>query len=86
MPNLVVVIVLALIRAVQIFDEVFVLTGGGPGTATTYLVQFIYETGFAQQMRRIRHGLRRLAAAGACVLLVLTLAQLAATARRAHDE
>ncbi len=31
MPNLVVVIVLALIRAVQVFDEVFVLTGGGPG-------------------------------------------------------
>ena len=35
MPNMLVVLVLALIRAVQIFDEVFVLTGGGPGTATT---------------------------------------------------
>ena len=32
MPNLLVVLVLALIRAVQIFDEVYVLTGGGPGT------------------------------------------------------
>ena len=31
MPNLIVVLVLALIRAVQTFDEVFVLTGGGPG-------------------------------------------------------
>jgi alpha-1,4-digalacturonate transport system permease protein len=31
-PNLAVVLVLALIRAVQIFDEVYVLTGGGPGT------------------------------------------------------
>ena len=30
-PNLLVVLILALIRAVQIFDEVFVLTGGGPG-------------------------------------------------------
>ena len=30
-PNLLVVFVLALIRAVQTFDEVFVLTGGGPG-------------------------------------------------------
>ena len=27
-------LVLALIRAVQIFDEIFVLTGGGPGSAT----------------------------------------------------
>ncbi|MDI1288895.1 MAG: hypothetical protein PSX37_02960, partial [bacterium] len=42
--SLVVVIVLALIRGVQTFDEVFVLTGGGPGTATLMVVQYIYET------------------------------------------
>ncbi len=29
-PNLLVVLVLVLIKAVQTFDEVFVLTGGGP--------------------------------------------------------
>ena len=50
MPNLIVVLVLAMIRAVQIFDEVFVLTGGGPGSATTFIVQFIYQTGFAEQI------------------------------------
>jgi alpha-1,4-digalacturonate transport system permease protein len=75
MPNLLVVIVLALIRAVQIFDEVFVLTGGGPGTATTFLVQFIYQTGFAEAIH-----LYGLAAAASLVLagalLVLTLLQL----------
>lgn len=75
MPSLLVVVVLALIRAVQIFDEVWVLTGGGPGSATTYLVQFIYSTGFAQQVRR--YGLASSASlllAG--VLMVLTLLQL----------
>ena len=75
MPSLLVVFVLALIRAVQIFDEVWVLTGGGPGTATIYLVQFIYQTGFAQQVRQ--YGLASAASlllAG--VLMVLTLAQL----------
>ncbi len=41
MPNLLVVVVLALIRAVQVFDEVFVLTGGGPGTSTLFLTQYI---------------------------------------------
>ncbi|MGO7580806.1 hypothetical protein ACC699_40120, partial [Rhizobium ruizarguesonis] len=51
MPNLVVVLVLALIRAVQIFEEVFVLTGGGPGTSTMYITQYIYETGFASSLR-----------------------------------
>ena len=78
MPNLMVVIVLALIRAVQIFDEVFVLTGGGPGTATTFLVQFIYQTGFASEIH-----LYGLAAAASLVLaialLALTLVQLKIT-------
>ena len=75
MPNLIVVLVLAMIRAVQIFDEVFVLTGGGPGSATTFVVQFIYQTGFAEQIH-----LYGLAAAASLVLavglMVLTLAQL----------
>ena len=74
-PNMLVVIVLALIKGVQIFDEVFVLTGGGPGTATQYIVQYIYDTAFANQIPR-----RGLAAAASLVmggiLLVLTLLQL----------
>jgi alpha-1,4-digalacturonate transport system permease protein len=78
MPNLLVVLVLAAIRAVQTFDEVFVLTGGGPGSATTFVVQFIYQTGFQEQIR-----LYGLAAAGslllAVALIVLTLIQLRAT-------
>ena len=75
MPNLVVVLVLALIRAVQTFDEVFVLTGGGPGSATMFLVQFIYQTGFMEPIR-----LYGIAAAASLVLavalIVLTLVQL----------
>jgi alpha-1,4-digalacturonate transport system permease protein len=47
-PNMIVVIVLALIRAVQIFDEVFVLTGGGPGTATTFLSQYLTQKAVGQ--------------------------------------
>jgi alpha-1,4-digalacturonate transport system permease protein len=78
MPNLIVVLVLGLIRAVQIFDEVFVLTGGGPGSATTFIVQFIYQTGFAESIHQ--YGL---AAAASLVLalslLVLTMLQLRLT-------
>ena len=73
LPNLLVVIVLALIRAVQIFDEVYVLTGGGPGTSTMFLTQYIYEIGFASLLRN-----PGLAAAASilmgAVLVVLTLA------------
>jgi len=42
-PNMIVVIVLALIRGVQTFDEVFVLTGGGPGTATQTMQMLNYR-------------------------------------------
>jgi len=80
MPNMLVVIVLGLIRAVQAFDEIYVLTGGGPGTATQYIVQYIYETAFASQI----HILGRAAAASILVggvLMLLTLLQLLASAR-----
>jgi alpha-1,4-digalacturonate transport system permease protein len=77
-PNLIVVIVLALIRGVQTFDEVFVLTGGGPGTATLMIVQYIYETAFASQVQNFG-----LAAAASVVLgvvlFLLTLVQVIRT-------
>jgi alpha-1,4-digalacturonate transport system permease protein len=80
-PNMIVVIVLALIRGVQTFDEVFVLTGGGPGTATLMVVQYIYETAFASQAQNFG-----LAAAASVilgvVLFVLTLLQLGVSRRR----
>lgn len=79
-PNLLVVIVLALIRAVQVFDEVYVLTGGGPGTSTTFLTQYIYETGFASNLRN--PGLASAASIlMGLVLVVLTLLQLLAGRR-----
>ncbi len=80
MPNLIVVLVLALIKAVQVFDEVYVLTGGGPGTSTMYMVQYIYEKGFASELRN-----PGLAAAASiimgAVLVVLTLMQMSASRR-----
>jgi alpha-1,4-digalacturonate transport system permease protein len=75
-PTTLVVTVLSLIRAVQVFDIVYAFTGGGPGTATLYLVQYIYQYGFSSPVKQ--YGL----AAGASllmagVLVVLTVAQLA---------
>lgn len=79
-PNLAVVLVLALIRGIQIFDEAYVLTGGGPGTATMFLTQYIYEVGFASILRN-----PGLAAAASIlmglVLVVLTLVQLGLSRR-----
>jgi len=84
MPNLLVVLVLALIRAVQVFDEIFVLTGGGPGSATLFIVQVIYQTAFAEAIR-----LYGLAASASLVLaaalLVLTLVQLRISGQAARS-
>jgi alpha-1,4-digalacturonate transport system permease protein len=80
-PTLLVVGVLALIRAVQVFDEVYVLTGGGPGSATTFLVQYIYETGFAAEPRDFGLAATASLALGA-VLLILTLVRLRISRRQ----
>lgn len=83
MPTMVVVLVLALIKGVQTFDEVYAFTGGGPGSATTLMIQYIYQTGFAGAPR-----LFGLAAAAsilvALVLVALTAVQLWLTRRNAN--
>lgn len=75
MPTMMVVLVLSVIRAVQMFDEVFVLTGGGPGSATLLLVQYIYTTGFAAQTQRFGMAAAASVTLGV-VLLIATLIQL----------
>lgn len=75
MPTMFVVLVLSLIRAVQVFDQVFPFTGGGPGTSTLYMVQYIYQTGFSNQTKE--YGLAAAASLLMAVfLLILTLLQL----------
>ncbi|MBM3134226.1 MAG: sugar ABC transporter permease [Chloroflexi bacterium] len=79
MPTMTVVLVLALIRAVQVFDQVYVLTHGGPGTATLYIVQYIYRTAFEFR----NYGLAAAASLVlAIVLLILTIGQLFFQRRR----
>lgn len=75
MPTMLVVLVLSLIKGVQTFEEVYAFTGGGPGTATTLIIQYIYDVGFAGAPR-----LFGLAAAAslmmAGILVLLTMVQL----------
>lgn len=74
-PTMLVVLILALIKGVQTFDEIYAFTGGGPGTATTFIIQYIYERGFAGAPRLF--GLAATASlVVAGVLVLLTLVQL----------
>lgn len=80
MPTFTVVLVLSLIKSFQVFDEVYTLTGGGPGRETFMLVQYIFETAFSQG------NLYGQAAAGsvimAAIIAVFTLGQLYVTRRQ----
>jgi alpha-1,4-digalacturonate transport system permease protein len=67
-PTLMVVIILATIAGFQSFDFIFTLTGGGPVSATTLMVQYIYENGFSYP---IEYGL---ASAAAVILFVVVFA------------
>lgn len=40
------VTVMTVINSFQVFDQVVVMTGGGPARSSSVLVQYIYETGF----------------------------------------
>ena len=45
-PTTFVVLMLTTINAAQVFDQIYVMTGGGPGTATLTLVQYLYYQAF----------------------------------------
>ena len=83
MPTLTVVIILSLIRSFQIFDEVYLLTGGGPGRETFMIVQNIYEIAFTNNVPDYGE-----AAAGsvlmAVVIAVFTFFQLWLTRRQSE--
>ena len=65
-PTTLYLTMLSLIGSFQVFTQVILMTGGGPGDATETLVHLIYKTGF----RDLEFGL---ASAQAIVLFVITL-------------
>jgi multiple sugar transport system permease protein len=79
LPHLVPIILLAvtfrLLDAVKLFDVIFMLTGGGPGTATYTTSFFLYQIGF-QQFHLSE------ATAGAWLFLILISAVIMTLVRR----
>lgn len=45
-PTIVLCLILQVIASFNVFGQIYVMTGGGPGGSTRVLVQYIYETGF----------------------------------------
>lgn len=75
--------IISLIGAAQVFDNVWVLTGGGPGDASRLIVLYIYEVGF----KRYEMGYAAaLSLTLFFVLIVLTIVQFRISRRWVHYE
>ena len=76
-------IVISLIGAGQVFDNAFVLTGGGPGDASRLIVLYIYEVGF----KRFEMGYAAaLSLTLFAILIALTMLQFVMARRWVHYE
>ncbi|HXF60702.1 MAG TPA: sugar ABC transporter permease [Caldilineaceae bacterium] len=74
-------IIISLLGAAQVFDNVWVLTGGGPGDASRLIVLYIYEIGF----KRFKMGYAATVSLTLFIVLVtLTLIQFRASQRWVH--
>jgi multiple sugar transport system permease protein len=47
-PTMLFVMVIQLIASFQVFGQVYVMTGGGPGNSTRTVIQYVYETAFVR--------------------------------------
>lgn len=76
-------IVISLIGAAQVFDNAYVLTGGGPGDASRLIVLYIYEVGF----KRFEMGYAAaLSLTLFTILIALTAVQFVMARRWVHYE
>ena len=48
------VVVLQVIASLKLFDQVYLITAGGPNYATRSAIEFIYDTGFTSPAGRLR--------------------------------
>lgn len=76
-PILLTVLALRAMDAIQLFDEVYVMTGGGPGRLTSVINLYLYQNGF----REFEVG-KTSAAVVIVVLAIVIVALAAAVARR----
>lgn len=46
LPTTILIVMLQVLASLKLFDQVYQMTGGGPGGATRSILQYVYEVGF----------------------------------------
>ena len=77
-PTIAVTFIFRLIMAFKVFDEVYLLTGGGPGTATEVISFTIYRRFFTED----RAGYGAAMSLATCALILVLIATTSLAARR----
>ncbi len=78
-PTTFFLVVIGIINSFQVFDIVYVMTGGGPGNSTTMLVTYAYTTGFEQRQQGYASAIGVLLY---LIVLVMTIVQWRVNRRR----
>ncbi|MCM0022097.1 MAG: sugar ABC transporter permease [Tagaea sp.] len=73
MPTIVVTFLFRLVTSLKVFDEIYLLTGGGPGSATEVLSYTIYRTFFTQDRMGYGSAMSVAVLFGISLLIVLAL-------------
>ena len=81
-PTTMLITMLQIIASFKVFGQIWLITRGGPGSATRPLIQYIYETGFKKNNLGYASAM---SFALFAILVVLTLVQLA-IGRKGEDK
>ncbi|UYG17191.1 sugar ABC transporter permease [Brachybacterium huguangmaarense] len=81
-PTTVLIVLLQLLASMKVFDQVFLLTTGGPDGATRVILQYIYDVGFSGYRVGYAASVSYLFFA---LIVVLSLAQVAITRRLSKE-
>jgi multiple sugar transport system permease protein len=73
MPTIVVTFLFRLVTSLKVFDEIYLLTGGGPGSATEVVSYTIYRTFFTQDRMGYGSAMSVAVLFGISLLIVLAL-------------
>lgn len=75
-PTMLFIVIITTIRGLQVFDQVYVMTAGGPINRTKVAVLYIYETGFTFQKAGYASAMAMVLFG---IILIITLLQLKVT-------
>ncbi len=81
-PTTILIVLLQLLASMKVFDQVFLLTAGGPDGSTRVILQYIYDVGFSGYRVGYAASVSYLFFA---LIVVLSLAQVAITRRLSKE-